>query len=86
MSQARTSCNQLGGGCQIGFNAARRKPVFHMDDDAKNATNLWFLVSGTRKCPTVADVDGAKVDADATCLPNEMCIEGICTMYVAVLP
>lgn len=40
MQQARAACSQTGTTCSLGFNAARRKPVYVAEDDVgKNVTN-----------------------------------------------
>ncbi|GMR33595.1 hypothetical protein PMAYCL1PPCAC_03790, partial [Pristionchus mayeri] len=75
LQSARSGCDQFGSPCKTVFSTARRRPIFA---PTQNMTNepLFYNVAERRMC--VLNATGLVADPDATCLPNEKCIEGEC--------
>ncbi|KAF8382292.1 hypothetical protein PRIPAC_71434, partial [Pristionchus pacificus] len=73
--QARTGCDQFGSPCRFVLSTARRRPIFAPTGNT-TAEPLFYNVAERRRC--VLNATGIVSDPDATCLPNEKCIEGEC--------
>ncbi|GMT33932.1 hypothetical protein PFISCL1PPCAC_25229, partial [Pristionchus fissidentatus] len=72
---ARSGCDQYGSPCKFVLSTARRRPIFAPSGNTTDEP-LFFNVAERRRC--VLNSTGIVRDADATCLPNEKCIEGEC--------
>ncbi|GMT03049.1 hypothetical protein PENTCL1PPCAC_25223, partial [Pristionchus entomophagus] len=73
LQSARSGCDQYGSPCKFVFSTARRRPIFAPTNNV-TAEPLFYNSAERRRCV----LNSIVADPDATCLPNEKCIEGEC--------